>query len=48
VVEVIRGPLAGVIGRLVRKGSHAHLVLSVATVNQAVSVQVDASDVAAI
>jgi transcription antitermination factor NusG len=48
VVEVVRGPLAGVIGRLVRKGSHAHLVLSVETVNQAVSVQVDASDVVAI
>ena len=45
VVEVVRGPLTGVVGRLVRKGSHAHLVLSVATVNQAVSVQVDASDV---
>jgi transcription antitermination factor NusG len=44
-VEVVRGPLAGVVGRLVRKGSHAHLVLSVDAVNQAVSVQVDASDV---
>lgn len=48
VVEVIRGPLAGIVGRLVRKGSHAHLVLSVETVHQAVSVQVDASDVAAL
>ena len=46
-VEVVRGPLSGVVGRLVRKGSHAHLVLSVEVVNQAVSVQVDASDVVA-
>jgi transcription termination/antitermination protein NusG len=44
-VEVVRGPLHGVVGRLVRKGSHAHLVLSVEMVNRAVSVQVDASDV---
>jgi transcription antitermination factor NusG len=47
-VEVIRGPLLGVVGRLVRKGSHAHLMLSVEMVNGAVSVQVDASDVATI
>jgi transcription termination/antitermination protein NusG len=44
-VEVVRGPLTGVIGRLIRKGSHAHLQLSVEMVNGAVSVQVDASDV---
>jgi len=47
-VQVVRGPLLGVIGRLVRKGTHAHLLLSVETVNRAVSVQVDASDVAPI
>jgi transcription termination/antitermination protein NusG len=47
-VKVIRGPLVGVTGRLVRKGSHAHLMLSVEMVNRAVSVQVDASDVEAI
>jgi transcription termination/antitermination protein NusG len=47
-VEVVRGPLLGIKGRLVRKGPHAHLLLSVETVNQAVSVQVDASDVATI
>jgi transcription antitermination factor NusG len=47
-VEVVRGPLLGIVGRLVRKGSHAHLLLSVETVNQSVSVQVDASDVAAL
>lgn len=44
-VEVVRGPLTGVVGRLVRKGSHAHLMLSVEMVSGAVSVQVDASDV---
>jgi len=46
VVEVVRGPLAGLIGRLLRKGAHAHLVLSVESVNQSVSVQVEAGDVA--
>jgi transcription termination/antitermination protein NusG len=45
-VEVVHGPLAGLIGRLLRKGAHAHLVLSVESVNQSVSVQVDAGDVA--
>jgi transcription antitermination factor NusG len=47
-VEVVRGPLAGVVGRLVRKGANAHLVLSVELVSGAVSVQVDASDVIAV
>ena len=46
-VEVTHGPLKGVVGRLVRKGSHARLVLSVALIGQAVSVEVDASDVKA-
>jgi transcription antitermination factor NusG len=44
-VEVVTGPLRGVVGHLVRKGAHARLVLSVALVAQAVSVQVDAADV---
>ena len=44
-VEVIHGPLRGVIGRLARKGSHARLVLSVDLIGQAVSVEVDAADV---
>ena len=44
-VEVKAGPLKGVVGRLVRKGSHARLVLSVDLIGQAVSVQVDAADV---
>ena len=44
-VEVTHGPLRGVLGRLVRKGSHARLVLSVDLIGQAVSVEVDAADV---
>ena len=43
--EVVYGPLCGVVGRLVRKGSHARLVLSVDLIGQAVSVEVDAADV---
>jgi transcription antitermination factor NusG len=44
-VEVVSGPLRGVVGRLVRKGAHARLVLSVDLIGQAVSVEVDAADV---
>jgi transcriptional antiterminator NusG len=46
-VEVTYGPLKGVVGRLVRKGTHARLILSVDLIGQAVSVEVDASDVRA-
>ena len=46
-VEVTHGPLTGVVGRLVRKGAHARLILSVDLIGQAVSVEVDASDVRA-
>ena len=46
-VEVMHGPLKGVVGRLLRKGSHARLVLSVDLIGQAVSVEVDAADVRA-
>lgn len=46
-VEVTHGPLRGVVGRLVRKGSHARLVLSVSLIGQAVSAEVDAADVRA-
>ena len=44
-VEVVHGALKGVVGRLTRKGAHARLVLSVALIGQAVSVEVDAADV---
>lgn len=46
-VEVKSGPLKGVIGRLIRKGARARLVLSVDLIGQAVSVEVDAADVKA-
>ena len=44
-VEVVHGPLKGVVGRLVRKGAHARLMLAVDLIGQAVSVEVDAADV---
>ncbi len=46
-VEVVSGPLRGVAGRLVRKGAHARLVLTVDLIGQAVAVEVDAADVRA-
>lgn len=46
-VQVIHGPLRGVTGRLVRKGDHARLILSVEMIAHAVAVEVDASDVRA-
>ncbi len=47
-VEVVHGPLKGVVGRLVRKDApKARLVLSVDLIGQAVSVDVDAADVKA-
>jgi transcription antitermination factor NusG len=44
-VEVLWGPLRGVVGRLIRKGSHARLILSLGLIGQGVSVEVDAADV---
>lgn len=44
-VEVVFGPLRGVVGKLVRKGNHARLVLAVDLIGQGVSVEVDAADV---
>jgi transcriptional antiterminator NusG len=45
-VEVVHGPLRGVVGRLMRKDAErARLVLSVDLIGQAVSVEVDAADV---
>ena len=44
-VEVKHGVLKGVVGRLVRKGAHARLVLAVDLIGQGVSVEVDAADV---
>lgn len=44
-VEVIRGPLAGIRGLFVRKGSRSRLVIAVKIIQQAVSVELDASDI---
>jgi transcriptional antiterminator NusG len=46
-VEVVHGPLKGVVGRLQRKASHARLILAVDLIGQAVSVEVDTADVKA-
>lgn len=46
-VQVVSGPLKGVVGKLVRKGTNARLILSVDLIGQGVSVQVDAADVRA-
>jgi transcription termination/antitermination protein NusG len=47
-VEVIRGPLTGIRGILLRKGDRARLVISVNLIQQAASVELEASDVAPI
>jgi transcription antitermination factor NusG len=46
-VEVVNGPLKGVVGRLTKKGRHARLVLSVDLIGRAVAVTVDAADIKA-
>ena len=47
-VEVVRGPLMGVRGRLLRKDRGARLVIAVTLIRQAASVEIDAADVAAV
>jgi transcriptional antiterminator NusG len=44
-VVVTHGPLKGVMGRLIRKGPHARLLISVDLIGHGASVQVDAADV---
>jgi transcription antitermination factor NusG len=44
-VEVIRGPMMGVRGRLLRKDRGLRVVLSVTSIRQSVSVEIDATDV---
>ncbi len=44
-VEVVRGPLTGVRGVLVRKGTRARLVVAIHLIQQAASVELDAGDV---
>lgn len=45
-IEVIRGPLQGIKGRLVRQARPCRLVLSISLIQQAVAVEIDASCVA--
>jgi transcriptional antiterminator NusG len=44
-VEVIRGPMMGVRGRLLRKDRGLRVVLSVTSIRQSVSVEIEATDV---
>ncbi len=45
-VEIVSGPLLGIVGRLVRKNElRARLVLAVAVIGQALTIEVDAADV---
>jgi transcription termination/antitermination protein NusG len=44
-VRVVSGPLAGVVGTLLRKGTRARLVLSVDLIGRGVSAEVDAADI---
>lgn len=44
-VQVIRGPLEGVRGVLLRKEKHYRLVISVHLIKQAAAVEIDAMDV---
>ncbi len=46
-VEVIRGPLQGVKGRLVREARRCRLVLSISLIQRAVNVEIDAANVIA-
>jgi transcription termination/antitermination protein NusG len=45
IVEVVRGPLMGVRGRLLRRDRELRVVLSVTLIRQSVSVEIDADDV---
>jgi transcription antitermination factor NusG len=45
-VHVIRGPLEGAHGILLRKGKHHRLVISVHLIQQAAAVEIDVADVA--
>ncbi len=43
-VEILRGPLQGIRGVLIRKAGKARLVVSVTVIRQGASVQIDAAD----
>jgi len=44
-VEIIRGPLKGVVGRLTRVGSRTSFLVTVELINRSVSVQIEAADI---
>jgi transcription antitermination factor NusG len=44
-VEIVRGPLQGVTGRLVRHARQYRIVLSITLIQRAIAVEVDTSDV---
>jgi transcription antitermination factor NusG len=46
IVKVIRGPLEGLQGRLIRHTTRCHLILAVDLIQQAVAVDITAEDVA--
>jgi transcription antitermination factor NusG len=45
-VKIVRGPLSGVTGRLIRHARHYRLVISITLIQRAVAVEVEAADVA--
>ena len=45
-VEVIRGPLQGIKGRLIREARYARLVLSITLIQRAVAIEINADHVA--
>lgn len=45
-VEVIKGPMQGIKGRLIRGGRNARLVLSITLIQRSVSTEINADDVA--
>jgi transcription antitermination factor NusG len=47
-VEVVRGPLQGVYGILLRKEKRHRLVIGVRVIQQAAAVEIDVNDVAAV
>jgi transcription antitermination factor NusG len=47
-VQMIRGPLAGVKGKLLRNAGHNHIVIQIQLIQQAVAVHVNADDVVSI
>jgi hypothetical protein len=47
-VEIIRGPLAGVRGRLIRKERHHYVLIAVQLIQQGATVKIDINDISPI